>query len=388
MNILHTVEFYPPSVGGAQEVVKQISEQLVKRGHHVTVATRKLPERHATVINDVRIEEFDISGNIITGIKGETSRYQDFLIDSKFDIMMNYAAQEWAMDLALPILDQISYPKIMIPCGFSRLFDPYYSEYYAKMPVYMGKYNRLVFHAQDYRDINFARTYALNNITIIPNGASQAEFSTIDRTFRSRYGIPADIPLLLTVCNHTTLKGHRLCIDAFRQARIGHAALVIIGGMKRRGGCLADCHRRAVWIKYTSLGQKSVKLIDPPRQDVVAAFHAADIFIFCSLLEYSPLVLFEALASNTAFISSDCGNAGEIVRLTGGGIVIPSIPSPDGLVFIQTDLMSDEIEKLTKDAARRYRIAEEGHNAWIKQFTWEKIAVQYESLYKSVVDKG
>lgn len=36
MKILHTVEFYEPSVGGAQEVIKQISLQLVKRGHEVT----------------------------------------------------------------------------------------------------------------------------------------------------------------------------------------------------------------------------------------------------------------------------------------------------------------------------------------------------------------
>jgi len=44
VNILHTVEFYSPSVGGAQEVVRQISELLVKRGHDVTVATMSLAQ--------------------------------------------------------------------------------------------------------------------------------------------------------------------------------------------------------------------------------------------------------------------------------------------------------------------------------------------------------
>ena len=39
MKILHTVEYYAPSVGGAQEVVRQISERMVQRGHQVTVAT-------------------------------------------------------------------------------------------------------------------------------------------------------------------------------------------------------------------------------------------------------------------------------------------------------------------------------------------------------------
>ena len=47
MKILHTVEYYSPSVGGAQEVVRQVSEQLTRRGHTVTVATSFHPDRHA-----------------------------------------------------------------------------------------------------------------------------------------------------------------------------------------------------------------------------------------------------------------------------------------------------------------------------------------------------
>ena len=35
MKILHTVEFYHPSQGSMQEVVRQISERLVKLGHKV-----------------------------------------------------------------------------------------------------------------------------------------------------------------------------------------------------------------------------------------------------------------------------------------------------------------------------------------------------------------
>jgi hypothetical protein len=72
MKILHTVEFYHPSIGGTQEVVKQISERLVKSGHDVTIATTRLPERNARDLNGVRIEEFDVSGNAVRGLSGET----------------------------------------------------------------------------------------------------------------------------------------------------------------------------------------------------------------------------------------------------------------------------------------------------------------------------
>lgn len=79
MNILHTVELYDPSKGGSQEVVKQLSEHMVKAGHKVTVVTTKLPERKGKVINGVKIVEFDVRGNILTGYNGETEEYKNFL---------------------------------------------------------------------------------------------------------------------------------------------------------------------------------------------------------------------------------------------------------------------------------------------------------------------
>ena len=52
LKILHCVEFYNPSVGGAQEVVKQLSEQMVAMGHQVSVATTKMSQRKNRTIND------------------------------------------------------------------------------------------------------------------------------------------------------------------------------------------------------------------------------------------------------------------------------------------------------------------------------------------------
>ena len=60
MRILFCCEFYAPSVGGVQEVVKQIAERLVIRGHEVTVATRKLPSREFDELNGVKIVGFDV----------------------------------------------------------------------------------------------------------------------------------------------------------------------------------------------------------------------------------------------------------------------------------------------------------------------------------------
>lgn len=387
MKILHTVEYYSPSLGGAQEVVKQVSEQLVKHGHEVTVATKKFPGRTSHRINGVQIEEFDISGNAARGFRGETDRYQDFLLGADFDLMMNYAAQQWATDLVFPLLNRISYSKVMSPCGFSGLFDPVFIDYFNKMPDIIKKYDHLIFHSDCYRDINFAREHDVNNYTVIPNGALAVEFSQKDTTFRKRYGIREDVPMLLTVGSHTGEKGHNLAMKALRRARIGKAVLVIIGNLLLdTKGCLPNCRRWASWTNIRTGGQKRVLLLNPPRQDVIAAYHAADLFIFGSNIECSPLVLFEAMASKTPFITVACGNAEEIVNWGHGGIVIPTIQRPNGRVDAYPEVMAKAIESLINDPEVGQGLAETGYNAWKERFTWEKIALEYERVYKAILD--
>lgn len=424
MNILHTVEYYHPSVGGAQEVVRQVSEGLAARGHRVTVATTRLDGRASLDLNGVAIREFDIAGNSARGLKGECERYERFLLECDCDVMMNYAAQEWTMDLALPLLGSLPYRKVMIPCGFSGLHDPAYRAYFEGMPQVMRRYDHLVFHASNYRDINMARQNGVAHFSIIPNGASRAEFGHPGTDFRWRYGIPDDSPLLLTVGSHTGLKGHRLCLEAFRHLDKGTAVLVIIGNsfggarlgraflrrllgaLRRkdppmtaqvlreaarglmRQGCTSECRRRARAINMDHHGQPRVLLLDPPRKEVVASYHSADLFLFGSNVEYSPLVLFEAMASRTPFLTLACGNAAEIAGWSGGGVVAPTRQREGGLVDGDPAEFARDIDQLLGNPGLRAQLAASGHQAWLSRFTWETLVEEYERLYTRLVQGG
>ena len=388
MKILHTVEFYTPSVGGAQEVVRQVSERLAGRGHDVTVATTRLAARSNSAINGVRIEEFDISGNATRGLQGEIGRYHEFLNAGTWDLMLNYAAQQWATDLAFALLDSLPYRKILAPCGFSGLFDPAYASYFARMPDVMRRYDHLIFHSDSYRDIQYARQRGLSHCTVIPNGAAESEFGKTDASFRGTYGVPDDVPLLLTVGSHTGIKGHALVINAFRRARIGRAVLVIIGNSAGGGKCLLDCRRRARIVELLTFGRKKVLLLNPPREDVVAAYHAADLFVFGSNIECSPLVLFEAMASRTPFVTVACGNAEEVAKWSGGGIVIPTEHRADGSAVAMPDTMARAIERLILGPEERRYLGTAGYKAWKQEFSWERIAIRYEELYHTLVDKA
>jgi glycosyltransferase involved in cell wall biosynthesis len=381
LRILHCVEFYHPSPGGAQAVVRQVSRELVRRGHEVTVATTPLSQRRETELEGTRIEEFDVSGNAVQGLTGEVERYRTFVAEGGFDVVMTYAAQQWTTDALLPVLDRIQCGKVLAPCGFSGLNDPAYDDYFAGLPAALAQFDELIFHSGTYQDIEFARRARLENLNVVPNGASREEFEDLDSDFRERHRIDRGQPLLLTVGPHNWRKGHALAIDGFRHAEIDGGTLLVIGNRPLRLGCQWDCRRRALATRIGSGGRKRVRVLDVPRADVLAAYKAADLFVFGSQVEASPLVLFEAAASATPFISTAAGNAEEIAEWTGGGVVVQS-ERRDGRVTASPEAFATEVKRLWTDDERRSRLAESGRSQWLSEFTWDRIAERYEDVYR------
>lgn len=385
MKILHTVEFYHPSVGGAQEVVKQLSEHLVKKGHDVTVATTKIPNRGFKTLNGVKIKEFGVSGNKVRGFVGEVEKYRQFVKRGNFDIVTNFAAQQWATDALLPIISDIKAKKVFVPTGFSAFYDPTYKKYFNKMRTWMKEYDMNIFLSDNYRDINFARKVGIpkSKMKIIPNGASEEEFekdSGID--IRKKLNIPNNHFLVLLVGSHTGLKGHKEALKIFSKAGIKNATLLIIGN-SFGGGCTSYCKVVSVLHNKVFSGNRQNKVIitSLDRKDTANVYKEADIFLFPSNIECSPIVLFEACASKTPFLTTDVGNSREIVKWTGGGMILPTTFDNKGLSHAKIKESIEILKELYKDSGKRKKLAHTGYMNWKKKFTWEKISKQYEDLY-------
>jgi glycosyltransferase involved in cell wall biosynthesis len=117
----------------------------------------------------------------------------------------------------------------------------------------------------------------------------------------------------------------------------------------------------------------------------VEAYKAADLFLFPSQIECSPLVLFEALASKTPFLTTDVGNAKEIIDWSGGGLLLPTHIDTQGLSRVEVEPAARILEKIWRDVPSRQELARTGFEAWKKKFTWAKISEQYNQLYKELV---
>jgi glycosyltransferase involved in cell wall biosynthesis len=440
MRLLFCCELYHPSRGGVQEVMRQIAERLAAIGHDVTVATRDLAERNSTSHNGVNICGFKVAGNAIVGMRGEVERYRDFVLNFGADALLIKAAQQWTFDALWPVLDQIKARKVFIPCGFSGLYEKAYATYFAQLPDVLRKFDHLVFYAEKYRDIDFVREHGLTNYSILPNGASELEFEVpAEPAFRARLGISDDAFVVLTVGSPINGKGHRQVAEAFSRLEIGGrpATLILNGewpelpasaevlpGSARTGdatGRLGPAFQKVIrgfaragriatiiwregwaeskmrarlnlerwragpgidtWINQANAQVgKRVLCTDLPRADLVQTFMAADLFVFASTVEYSPLVLFEAAAAGTPFLSVPVGNAEEIARWTGGGMICPAAKDERGYVRVEPSLLAREIERCMDSPDMLARIGAAGKERWRRMFTWRAIAPQYEAV--------
>jgi FkbM family methyltransferase len=366
LSILHTVEFYYPHISGAEIVVQELSQRLVKRGHEVTIVTSKDPNRSFKKLNGVNIKEFDVSGRLATGFEGsDVVRYQQFLLNHTADVMMNYAAQHWATDLVFKVLPSIKERRVnvMAACGYSALSEsrtiwwPAFENYFNLIiPAYLPQYDAVVYHSSRYQDYEYAQNHGFTNSVVIHNGTDEQEFANTPKIdFRKKYKITTKYIGLCVANFYEQGKRQDRIIEVVRQMNRPDFTMVFIG---KEGKTLAKFKRRASGLDIRFLTHV-------PREDTVAAYHSADLFLLGSDNEASPLVIIEAKASRTPFISTDCGN----VREWKGGIVCP----PEKMAFHANRILDD-------DAVRK-NLAEEGWKEWKEKLTWEAVVDRYEELY-------
>lgn len=371
MKILHTVQRYYPDSGGSEEVVKQLSERLVSQGHNVTVLTGKSPHRNFSHHNGVRIVDFDIKGNIAEGIHGEIDSFKNFMRSEHFDIIMNYAAQIWSTDLFFGMLHELKAKKVLVPCGYSALQNPKYSEYFSALPSVLRQYDALVYLSPNYIDTKFGEQYNLTNGIIIPNAADENEFHNIPTGgFKKKYNL-SNKNLIINVSNHSLLKGHKFFWDSITQLRNEDVCGVLIGnpyfgGVKK---WVKECYLQC---KIQGVRFNRQLFENLPREDVVRAYIDADVFIFGSEVECSPLVMFESFASKTLFVTTNCGNVadyGDIVCL------VENVEEAVSVVKKYLDNKQQFQERLDK-----------GYHLFNTTLNWTTVSKQYEQLYLKLLE--
>jgi len=354
------VERYAPAIGGAERVVQRVAEGLAARGHELHVVTGGPPEE--AELGGVRVHRLPISGNEARGVRGDGSSVAMLIAQIKPDVVFNYAAQTWATDCCFELLEREDRPRMVLaPCGFSGLGKRRYESYFAAMPERLRRYDALILHSSVYQDWDFAKASGAERMFVVPNGADPP---SADGPLRSE--APGGL-LAVTVGSHVIGKGHAQFARAVRALARERALTGAIVAPPRRGtdalrGCQLTCQARARF--------QPLRIIDGSLAGAVqSAVAAADLFLFTSRVECAPLVILEAMAAATPWVSYDVGNVSELP----GGVVVGGL------------------EELLRAAGqildgKRPELGPQGREAWEADHRWENIVSRYESVFKEVLE--
>ena len=300
-------------MGGVQNHIRAIARYLPKEKFEVGIATSKDAKRKVKNISEGKVYEFNITGNLVRGYKGETKKYQDFLLKNKFDIIFFYGAQQWSFDLSLPIIEKIKEKKIFTPCGFSKLNGLYYFFYYLLIKLKINEFNKIILFSREYQDYEFCSKYYKKSLTIIPNAGVMCKVK-INQKFEKKNTLK-----ILNV-GKFSLKKNQLYL------------LLTAFFIKRK--IILNFYFNNYGIYYQSLFLLSKVINKIKGEQVKVNFHynksanqisksyiENDLFVFTSVIECSPLVIYDAAVNSLPFISSKVGNVSEIARKSKIGIL-------------------------------------------------------------------
>ena len=359
MRVLATVERYAPAIGGAERVVQRVAEGLASRGHEIHVMTGGALEE--SKLGGVHVHRLPLSGNDARGIQGERSSVTSLIAQIEPDLVFNYAAQTWATDCCFELLERDERPRMVLaPCGFSGLGKRRYETYFAAMPERLRSYDALILHSAVYQDWRFAADAGVKRMSVIANGADPPAPDD-----GLRFEVPGHA-LAVTVGSHVLSKGHAQFAHAIRALARKRALTGMIVAPPRRGldalrGCQLTCQARARVMP--------LQVIDGSLPGAVAgAIAAADLFLFTSRVECAPLVILEAMAAGTPWVSFDVGNVSELA----GGVLAAS----------RAELLDAAGQIL--DGARP-ELGPQGREAWEADHRWEDIVRRYESVFEEVL---
>jgi len=158
-----------------------------------------------------------------------------------------------------------------------------------------------------------------------------------------------------------------LLLETFRIAltSIPELRLWVVGDGSERGATERMAADLGIAAQVTFWGQQL---------EVAPFFSAADAFIMSSRSEGLPMSLLQAFSLGPPAIVTDVGGMAEVVRLSQGGIVVPTVDSEG---------MAAAMVRFARNKEERDRYATSAATAFASRFTLDGMAKSYMGLYES-----
>lgn len=386
MRILQITKYYYPSVsfGGPVQCTYNISKYLVRMGHDVTVYTTDA----AHIGTRARIK-----GNVqsINGVKvfyfPNVSRLYGFFISpgtvqalrrnlDSFDVVHLHEYRTF-QNLAFLYSRKRNAPYVLTVHGELKITQEPFDVHVLRSSFDHTFGNRLLKHANKIlalTEFEFSqliqRGVSKDKIAIIPNGVDPDDFRNLPPKgwFKKRLGLSNE-EIVLYLGRISSLKGLDILVKAFSMLRKpNNYRLVLAGPDDGFSGSLFRI------IKSLKLEHKILFAGTLDRQQVPAALNDASVIIYATLQEGFPMVPLEAGIMGKPIIVSNHPSM-HFVKKGVFGL---------GVEYGNVEQLRDALERILENPEFARELGGNGRSYVLKKFTWDRIAVNVESVYREV----
>lgn len=383
MHIGLFTDCYSPQVNGVVTSVKLLEEELINRGHKVTVITVRVPgyeEDHANVLRIPSVpfrkwKEFRLGIPLYNETYRKIKKLGLDVIHTHTEFTVGMIGKHLASMMGIPVIHT-----------YHTLYEDYthyvLDNKYGKRMIRMIITTHSRFYVRSYDSIiapsakteKVLRSYGVKNrINIIPTGIDLEKFrhcySEEDNlTLRRKYGLDEGDYMILSLGRISKEKD----VDAIiRQMpcilkRIPEAKLLIVGdGPFRR--------TLEMMVEELNLRRHVIFTGQVPFDEVGRFYSAADLFANASHSETQGLTIVEAMASKLPVVVYDDLNV--------EGLVLDDV---SGRLFKEEKVLGEQIIRAYEDKKKTDEMIQEGSKI-VSALSKENFAANVEALYDRLV---
>lgn len=367
---------YLPHVGGVENYVDNLSRELAKRGHEITILTSEIENVPSYEKKDgieiYRLPTKQFMGGRFPVLKHNRTlrKFTKQFRTRRFDVMLVNMRFYFISLYAVRLAKKMGVRCIMLDHGSSHLntggkLTTKLSQWFEHGITFLEKRYCKEFAGVSKASLEWIRHFGIRSELLLPNAVDVEAFERYVRAqtcdFRAKYGIPKDDIVISFVGRLTLEKG----IDR------------LVNAVKR-----IDAERRDVWLLAAGNGYLLEKLAPIKSErthfvgqigsaEVAALLSQSDIFCLPSFSEGFPTCVLEAGICRSFVITTYRGDAKEVVLNREYGIILPD-NAEDGIY--------EAIREVLDRLEYRARATELCYERIVQNYTWRHTADRFLSL--------
>lgn len=395
---------YPPHVyGGAGVHVEYLVKELASlddRAHQIQVLC----------FGDQRIDDRNLT---VRGVESQTDlpasdpRHGKFLATMVRDVRMAGLVEDadivhchtWYSHFAGCLVRQLDDAKLVLtthslephrPWKVEQLGTAYHASSWIEETAYKNADGVVAVSESMKKDVRELYGVPEDRIQVIPNGIDPEEYRPTDRPdVLTKNGIDPARPFVLFVGRITRQKGIIHLVNAIPHMDDG-TQVVLCAGAPDTDEIAREMENAVSEAK--AAGSRDVVWIDKmlPRDEVIAIYSAAAVFVCPSVYEPFGIINLEAMACETAVVASAVGGIPSIVVDGETGTLVPLQPrGPADFEPIDPPQFSRDlagaVNELMRDEERRREMGRRGRERVLERYSWRAVARQTLDFYNRLL---